>query len=437
MLRLAFASLTRASPNGEEACEGHGFSSDECSQVGCCEWDNGQCWSSVGTRVCKGDNVLLEGFDGWSDGKVLWSDPPSDPDWSVCRKVTVVFGVAICVTQKAWLEKNKCDHIANVFYQLLDNDADGFPDDTEVLSEMVQNGYLLFVPATENDAEQNYDSIPQKAGVMQPTWTAEAIPNSCDVPTNRGASATDRLTWPGSVDTDSRGCSNDRDAVVEEIFHLISQAASTLFPSKWGSNFQSEAGAAIKAANGDCGWGFSGDWIDPSSNECSGQIAYSDPTCNEGCNVDEGIYWASVTYIGGLYTLARASAVRDDWLMCTPDSNMVVYPEMVQNAISLQSGSPKLYAMVSDTTSEGHKWLPNVMPDGKYVGFDTPTDQTDCTAETRKKMCNKEKGCRWKRKECRFAPTTTTCTEFINKKKCKRKVCQWNNKNKKCIGYWE
>jgi len=42
--------------NGEEACENKGFNEDECYDVGCCEWDEDQCWSSVGTGECSHDH---------------------------------------------------------------------------------------------------------------------------------------------------------------------------------------------------------------------------------------------------------------------------------------------------------------------------------------------------------------------------------------------
>ena len=42
-------------PNGEEACEGHGFDPEQCLAVGCCQFDesNGLCWSAVGSEPCE------------------------------------------------------------------------------------------------------------------------------------------------------------------------------------------------------------------------------------------------------------------------------------------------------------------------------------------------------------------------------------------------
>ena len=51
-------------------------------------------------------------------------------------------------------------------------------------------------------------------------------------------------------------------------------------------------GAAIKQTNGNCGWGYSNNWINPGGGSpgCSGQYAYNDETCDEACIVVEGIY---------------------------------------------------------------------------------------------------------------------------------------------------
>jgi len=319
-------------------------------------------------------DVLLDGIVGWSNGMVAWSDPPAG--WEICGKVTTVFGAAICVSQQAWsTSQAKCNHVANVYYQLLDNDANGSPDDVEVLSELLYNRDLLWVPANEADSEIDEGFIDrERVGQVQMSHIEEAVINSCDTPTNRGASATNRDTWAGAIDTDGLTCSNERDATFEEILHLITVAASRLHPNLWGATFSSAAGAALSLANGNCGWGFMGNWIDPGSNNCDGQFAYEDETCDEGCNVVEGIYWASASFVGGLYTKGRADSIGSEWLMATPDDGMPILPNGKKNARSLQSGSPALYALVSDTTSMGHEWLPAIMTDGAYKGNPVPVE---------------------------------------------------------------
>ena len=76
---------------------------------------------------CLYPNGLLDAklYYGWtSNGTIAWHDPPAV--WGThapCRKVTTVFGVAVCFTAAAWAEcGRRCEHIVHVFYQLLDND---------------------------------------------------------------------------------------------------------------------------------------------------------------------------------------------------------------------------------------------------------------------------------------------------------------------------
>jgi hypothetical protein len=320
--------------------------------------------------------LLFPNLVEWQDGNVLWYDPP-DRVFSKCVKVTTVFGVAVCVTHGAWFDCNKeegCparrNHVVHVLYQLLDNDANGVVDDPKLVDEMVHGKYILVVLHTDWDLVYfDYDDMAYVgAGAATVTGLFESVPNSCDVPANRGADPHNRSTWSEFVEVnDDMGCDQSRDATVEEILHLLTIAASVVYPSLWDENYGSTAGAAIEAANGDCGWGYSGDSIDPSSGDCSGQFAYNDETCDEYCIVVEGIYWAIISYIGGLYTTERSEGISDEWMMGTPDASMSVLPEGVNNAISLEEGSPELYALVSDTTSEGHTWLPEIMPDGNYT----------------------------------------------------------------------
>jgi len=65
-----------------------------------------------------------------------------NPTWVVgsgwlapCGRSTTVFGVVVCVTPGAWATSiPRCNHIAHVLAQLLDNDADGQPDAPELTS---------------------------------------------------------------------------------------------------------------------------------------------------------------------------------------------------------------------------------------------------------------------------------------------------------------
>jgi hypothetical protein len=47
--------------SGEDACEGRGYDVAGCSAVGCCQWDDDECWSEVGTDDCKGGSDPEDG----------------------------------------------------------------------------------------------------------------------------------------------------------------------------------------------------------------------------------------------------------------------------------------------------------------------------------------------------------------------------------------
>ena len=297
----------------------------------------------------------------WGTGAGTWLAP--------CARVTKIFDIPICLTTATWnicsSDPTKCNHIANVVAQLMDNDADGKVDDAAVHKHMKDNKYFIITPATDADSESETNMPNEGKSQMSGLW--EAVPNCCDVPANRGASQTDRSTWAAAIGT-TAGCNTQRGATTEEVLHLITEAAAALYPAKWGGSYSSTAGAAVQATNGNCGWGYSGNYQNPSTSSCVGQYAYDDSTCDARCIVVEGIYWAIVSYIGGLYTSDRASSVSQEWLMCTPDDGMTIVPSGVSNAATLQSGSAALFALVGDSTSDGNKWIPAIMPDGAYAG---------------------------------------------------------------------
>jgi hypothetical protein len=356
---------------GEESCEGKGYDKEQCLAVGCCEYggDN-ECHSAVGARLCGGastEGIVLPTY-GKGAWKPVWKDGAGF--WKNCAKTTSVFGVVICLTADSAKNEAKSDHIAGVLGQLLDNNADGKANDEKVVKYMVANKMYMFVKNTEDDSAD-----PPEGAKGQETGIYEAFPNSCDTPTNRGAT-TDRSTWAAAVGNapGSTGCDTNRDATTEETLHLITEAAAKVFPAKWKAAKTSEAGAAAFAANGNCGWGYTSDYKNPggSSPACTGQYAYNDKTCNEACVVVEGIYWASVSWMGGLMTNQRANTCKEEWLMTVPDASMKsVLPAGQTNAKTLEEGSAKLYGLVSDTTSDGHKWLPSIMPNGKYEVTDS------------------------------------------------------------------
>lgn len=282
-----------------------------------------------------------------------------------CKLTTRVFGVVICYTKRASKNqyKRKREHIANVLWQYLDNDSDGKVDDRKVVRYMKKNKCTLLVPHNEESFTMKHFRKFKCVGMVT---IEETTLNSCQVPRNRGASNTNRLTWPSAIDNNDN-CSEESDACIEEIHHFLNMAAAAVYPDIWGDNSSSEVGSLILDLNGNCGWG--SDWTNPGgiNPKCKGTYAYDDETCKEDCRIIEGVYWSSVTWIGGLYTTQTIISAKNEWLMTVPDANMIALPGSYKNAITLEKGAPELYRLVSDTSSAGHLWLPSIVPDGKYV----------------------------------------------------------------------
>jgi len=354
---------------GEAACEGKSLNQQQCAEVGCCQWDN-KCFSAVGTEPCN-NNINLPvpvTLPTYGSGTVTLDWVDGAGVFAPCFKTTTVFGVTICVSPSAWENSPpKCNHIANVVLQLLDNDADGKVNDDTLVRYMIAQGFHMLVPNTRSDY-QLMDKPQVGTGIPTGIW--EAFPNSCDSPQNRGASGTDRSTWAEAVANTpgSTGCDQNRDATTEEVIHLMTYAAGELYPETWAATETSTAGEAIFAMNGNCGWGYSSDYKDPSGSnpECTGLYAYEFEMFRY-LVVIEGIYWSTVAWIGGLMTNDRAQSVSNEWLMTVPDASMIsVLPSGQTNARTLEEGSPAMYDLISDTTSEGHEWLPTIMPDGRY-----------------------------------------------------------------------
>ena len=58
---------------------------------------------------------------------------------------------------------------------------------------------------------------------------------------------------------------------MEEVLHLLtSGGVSQVYEDDWGESEDSTFGGYMADLNGDCGNGYTHDWIDPSSDDCDG-----------------------------------------------------------------------------------------------------------------------------------------------------------------------
>ena len=69
-----------------------------------------------------------------------------------CDKYVNVFGIHIFANRTT--PEDKLSHAAGVLAQYLDNDEDGVPDNTRVLSHLVSRNVFIIMPGTEAEMER-------------------------------------------------------------------------------------------------------------------------------------------------------------------------------------------------------------------------------------------------------------------------------------------
>ena len=57
-----------AGQNGEEVCENKGYNPTQCAAIGCCEFDDGECYSAVGAGSCSGGGAAMSSMAITMDG---------------------------------------------------------------------------------------------------------------------------------------------------------------------------------------------------------------------------------------------------------------------------------------------------------------------------------------------------------------------------------
>ena len=79
-----------------------------------------------------------------------------------CDKYVNVFGIHIFASQTTL--EGKLSHAAGVLAQYLDNDEDGTPDNTRVLSHLVSRSVFIIMPGTEAEMERLEMDLVEEAG---------------------------------------------------------------------------------------------------------------------------------------------------------------------------------------------------------------------------------------------------------------------------------
>ena len=247
-----------------------------------------------------------------------------------CDKYVNVFGVHIFASQTT--PKDKLSHAAGVLAQYLDNDEDGVPDNTLVLSQLVSRNVFIIMPGTEAEMERMEMEPVEEAGYRfgQGLYGEETKP---DFLVDGKINAPDGHYYDGAL---------------EEILHPITQHGyANAYPEVFGEVRGSTLAKCMDAARGG--------YFErvPKGGPKSGYPAeawyhYTDETCDYGCMITEYIYWALTSILGTQDFPGRHEALEVEWELNTKER--------------VRTGDPKVYELLTDPQYK----FPTKAPDGNY-----------------------------------------------------------------------
>jgi len=248
-----------------------------------------------------------------------------------CDKYVNVFGVRIFASQTT--PENKLSHAAGVLAQYLDNDADGVPDNTRVLSHLVSRNVFIIMPGTEAEMEQLDMGLLAEAGYRsgQDLYGEETKPNFL---------VDDKINAPDG---------HYYDGALEEILHPITQHGyANAYPDVFGEVRGSTLANCMDTARGG--------YFErvPKDGPKSGYPAeawyhYTDETCDYGCMVTEYIYWALTSILGTQDFPGRHEALKVEWELNTRER--------------VRTGDAAVYELLTDPQ---YKFPIQKAPDGDY-----------------------------------------------------------------------
>ena len=247
-----------------------------------------------------------------------------------CDKYVNVFGIHIFASPTT--SENKLFHAAGVLAQYLDNDEDGVPDNTRVLSQLVSRSVFIIMPGTEAEMEGLEMDLIDEAGYRfgQDLYGEETKP---DFLVDGKINAPDGSYYDGAL---------------EEILHPITQHGyANAYPEVFGEVPGSVLAKCMDAARG----GYFEQV--PQDGPKSGYPAeawyhYTDETCDYGCMVTEYIYWALTSILGTQDFPGRHEALEVEWELNTRER--------------VSTGDTAVYELLTDPQYR----FPTKAPDGNY-----------------------------------------------------------------------
>ena len=247
-----------------------------------------------------------------------------------CDKYVNVFGVHIFASRTT--PENKLSHAAGILAQYLDNNEDGIPDNTWVLSHLVSRNVFIIMPGTEAEMERVEMGLIAEAGYRfgQDLYGEETKP---DFLVDGKINAPDGHYYDGAL---------------EEILHPITQHGyANAYPEVFGEVRGTTLANCMDAARGG--------YFErvPKGGPKSGYPAeawyhYTDETCDYGCMVTEYIYWALTSILGTQDFPGRREALEVEWELNTRER--------------VRTGDAAVYELLTDPQYK----FPTKAPDGDY-----------------------------------------------------------------------
>ena len=253
-----------------------------------------------------------------------------------CDKYVNVFGIHIFASPTT--PEDKLAHAAGVLAQYLDNDEDGVPDNTRVLSHLVSRNVFIIMPGTEAEMEGLEMDLIAETGYRfgQDLYGEETKP---DFLVDGKINAPDGSYYDGAL---------------EEILHPITQHGyANAYPEVFGEEWGSTLAKCMDAARG----GYFEQV--PKGGPKSGYPAeawyhYTDETCEYGCMVTEYIYWALTSILGTQDFPGRHEALEVEWELNTREL--------------VRTGDTAVYELLTDPQYS----FPTKAPDGDYTPLAFP-----------------------------------------------------------------
>ena len=247
-----------------------------------------------------------------------------------CNRYISVFGVHIFATPTA--PEEKLLHAAGVLAQYLDNDENGVPDNTSVLSQLVSRNVFIVMPGTDAEMEGLEMELVEEAGYRfgQDLYGEETKPD---------------FLVDGKINAPDGGY---YDGALEEILHPITHYGyANAYPEVFGTKRGTTLAKCMDAARGG--------YFErvPQGGPKSGYPAeawyhYTDETCDYGCMITEYIYWALTSILGTQDFPGRQENLEVEWELNTRER--------------VRTGDAAVYELLTDPQYR----FPTKAPDGNY-----------------------------------------------------------------------